>query len=542
MSVRLVTLFVLCTCCLVMSGCKPKPMGSPPDGEETRDAASQPLPDSAAQGNPTAAEATQTAEDAATGASKTDAAQSGSGDSNPAPAPAPDTTPAPEPAKTPAPEPDTTPAPTPEPTPAPAPAKAASAAESSSGGQPAGKPAEPPAEPPATAAPQAVERVTLGSADLTAGIPGEGPLTIAQIQAWLDNPANHATLEVELPKGLAAGAQAIRIPADNPLTRAKIELGRQLYFERRLSSDGTISCADCHHPDEGFAKHTQFGVGVGGQTGGRNSPTAYNRILSGPQFWDGRAESLEAQAIGPIANPIEMANTHEAAVDTLKKIEGYRIQFAKIFGDVTIENVGRAIASFERAIVTGPSPFDYYEPLRAMQNAFKSDLEDLAALKEDDPDLYDDYMRVLEASKKNAISESAIRGREIFFSDRGRCSACHVGANLTDEKYHNLGVGMAAEKPDPGRFAVTGQEQDRGAFKTPTIRNVALTAPYMHDGSQKTLEEVVQWYVKGGHPNPQLSKEVRKLDLTPQDEADLVAFMKACTGPFPVVETGRLPE
>ena len=384
--------------------------------------------------------------------------------------------------------------------------------------------------------------VTLGAPELTAGIPGEGPLTLPQIQAWLDDPGNHVTLEVELPMGLAAGARAINIPADNPLTRAKIELGRQLYFERRLSSDGTVSCADCHHPDEGFARHTQFGVGVDDQTGNRNSPVSYNRILSGPQFWDGRADSLEAQAVGPIANPIEMANTHEAAVATLKKIDGYRIQFAKIFGDVTIDNVGKAIAAFERAIVTGPSPFDYYEPLRAMQKAYRDDLEDLDALKEDDPDLYDQYIKVLEASKQHPISESAIRGREIFFSDRGRCTACHVGANLADEKYHNLGVGMDQEKPDLGRFAVTKEDKDRGAFKTPTIRNVALTAPYMHDGSQKTLEEVVKWYVKGGHPNPYLSKDIKKLDLTPQDEADLVEFMKACTGTFPPVNMQRLPE
>ena len=171
-----------------------------------------------------------------------------------------------------------------------------------------------------------------------------------------------------MPLGLSVGVGQISIPADNPMTRAKIELGRQLYFDKRLSADSTVSCADCHHPDEGYARHTQFGVGIGGQEGGRNSPVSYNRILSGAQFWDGRAASLEEQAVGPIANPIEMGNTHEAAVDTVKKIEGYRIQFAKIFDDgVTIGNIGKAIATFERAIVTGPSPFDYYEPLRAMQ-------------------------------------------------------------------------------------------------------------------------------------------------------------------------------
>ncbi|MEK6233876.1 MAG: c-type cytochrome [Planctomycetales bacterium] len=386
-------------------------------------------------------------------------------------------------------------------------------------------------------------KVMLGSPDLTAGIPGEGALTLEQIQAWIDDPKNHAALEVQLPLGMAAGAGQMKIPADNPLTRAKIELGRQLYFDKRLSSDATVSCADCHHPDEGYARHTQFGIGVDGQQGGRNSPVSYNRILSDAQFWDGRAGSLEAQAVGPIANPIEMANTHEEAVNTLKSIEGYALQFEKIFDDgVTIDNVGKAIATFERAIVTGPSPYDFYDPLRSMQTAFKDEIADLDALKADDLELYEQYMAKLKASEDHPMSDEAKRGRDLFFSKKGGCTACHVGANFADEKYHNLGVGMAADEPDLGRFAVTNEEKDRGAFKTPTVRNVALSAPYMHDGSQKTLGEVVEWYAKGGHPNPQLSKDVKKLELSDQDKKDLVEFMKALTGEFPKVETNRLPE
>ncbi len=139
------------------------------------------------------------------------------------------------------------------------------------------------------------------------------------------------------------------------------------------------------------------------------------------------------------------------------------------------------------------------------------------------------------------MSKSASRGRELFFSQKTSCTACHVGANFTDEKYHNLGVGMDAKEPDLGRYAVTKDDKDRGAFKTPTIRNVALSAPYMHDGSQKTLAEVVEWYDRGGHKNPHLSKDVRSLKLSQQDKADLVAFMNACTGEFPRVEQGRLP-
>ncbi|MBT4865057.1 MAG: c-type cytochrome [Planctomycetaceae bacterium] len=382
--------------------------------------------------------------------------------------------------------------------------------------------------------------VLLGSTALTAGIPGEGDLTVAQIGAWLDSEDNHAPLAVTLPAGLAAGSAAIVIPEDNPLTRAKIELGRQLYFDRRLSADNTVSCADCHHPDEGFARHTQFGVGIDGQQGGRNSPISYNRILSGAQFWDGRADSLEAQAVGPIASPIEMGNTHEAAVATVGKIEGYKLQFDRIFSDgVTIDNVGRAIASFERAIVTGPSPFDHYE---AFQRFAKLDEEDLKELLADDPELAAKYESLGDAKDKHPMSESAIRGRDLFFNKKINCAACHVGANLADEKYHNLGVGMSAEKPDLGRFEVTKVDADRGAFKTPTIRNVALSAPYMHDGGLKTLEEVVEHYNKGGMKNPNLSDKIVKLNLTDQQKADLVEFMKACTGAFPKIETERLPQ
>jgi len=380
------------------------------------------------------------------------------------------------------------------------------------------------------------KKTMLGDPSLTAGIPGTGPVTTAEIDAWLADPKNHEVLDVQLPLGLDVGAAAIKGLAKNPLTRAKIELGRQLYFDPRLSSDGTISCASCHDPEQGFAKSTRFGVGVKAQEGNRNSPTAYNRILSDVQFWDGRATSLEEQAKGPIANPIEMSNTHEKCMDGVGKIEGYKKQFDKIFGKVSIDGAADAIASFERAIVTGASPYDYQEKLKPFEKV------DLKELKADDPDLYAEYEKYAELAKKNPMSDSAKRGREIFFGTKGGCTACHVGPNLSDEKFWNLGVGMDAAKPDLGRFEVTKKEEDKGAFKTPTIRNVAQTPPYMHDGSQKTLEEVVEWYAKGGHPNPWLSKNVRKLDLTAQDKADLVEFMKACTGPLPKVETARLPK
>lgn len=411
------------------------------------------------------------------------------------------------------------------------------------------KPAEEkPAEdtPPADAKPDAdatdaaaSNKVLLGGPELTAGIPGEGALTKEQISAWLDDPRNHEVLEVELPLGLSLGALQIVGIEDNPLTRAKIELGRQLYFDPRLSADSTISCATCHNPDTGYAAPTQFGVGIKDQTGNRNSPVAYNRILSGPQFWDGRAASLEEQAVGPIANPIEMGNTHEACVKCLEGIEGYKMQFDKIFGEMTIEAVGKSIASFERVVVTGPSPYDYDA---ALDKYRRLPAEDLEFLEEDDPAAFAEYRRLLAAAEESPLSDSARRGKELFFSDKSRCATCHVGANFTDEKYHNLGVGMDAAEPDLGRYVVTMDDKDRGAFKTPTLRNVAQTAPYMHDGSQKTLEEVVEWYAKGGHPNDHLSDKIVKLELSDQDKADLVEFMKALTGPLTPVEKGRLPE
>lgn len=384
-----------------------------------------------------------------------------------------------------------------------------------------------------TASAKKSNKVLLGTGELTSGIPGQGPLTVKEIKDWLSQPENHEILEVTLPLGLSAGAAQMVGLKENPLTRAKVELGRQLYFDTRLSSDNTISCASCHHPDEGYGRHTQFGVGVRDQEGGRNSPISYNRILSGPQFWDGRASSLEDQAVGPIANPIEMGNTHETAVKTVKSIPGYQLQFKKIFKDgVNVDNIGKALAAYERTLVTGPSPFDYQEQLKPFLKMDKEDLEDLE----------EEYNAALTPAQAHPMSKSALRGMALFFSEKVNCAACHLGPNLADEKYHNLGVGMDAKKPDLGRYEVTKLEKDKGAFKTPTIRNVEFSAPYMHDGSLETLEEVVEHYNKGGIPNSYLSDKVKKLNLSDQDKRDLVAFMKACTGPFTKTEQGRLPQ
>lgn len=388
---------------------------------------------------------------------------------------------------------------------------------------------------------RAQETVVLGEEDsLTSGIPGTGPLTLEQVQTWLADPANHAELKVKLPMGLNLGEAQIKGIDKNPLTRAGIELGRQLYFDTRLSKDNTVSCASCHHPQEGFSRHTATGVGIGGQKGGRNSPGSYNRILSDLQFWDGRAESLEAQAVGPIQAPGEMGNTHAAAVSTLKTIPVYVAQFEKIFpkDGVTIENVGKAIASFERALVTGPSQYDWQEAWQKYASLAEEDLQEL----KDDAETNAKYEGVKAMVEGNPMSDSAVRGMKLFFSKESGCSNCHVGANLADEQYHNLGIGMAAKEPDLGRYTQTKVAKDKGAFKTPTIRNVALSAPYMHDGSLATLEEVVEHYDKGGDRNKWLSDKIVPLKLTSQQKVDLVEFMRACTGPLPHISSARLPE
>ncbi len=250
---------------------------------------------------------------------------------------------------------------------------------------------------------------------------------------------------------------------------------------------------------------------------------SYNRILSDLQFWDGRASSLEEQATGPIANPIEMGNTHEECVTTIAKSPVYQAEFKAVFGALNIDTVAQAIASFERAIVTGPSPYDYEEQLRPFAGTDPDDLKD------DNPELYQKYLDYKKLADEHPMSESAKRGRDIFFGTKGNCTACHVGANFSDEKYHNLGIGMDQdpEHVDHGREAVTKDDKDFGAFKTPTIRNMEFAGPYMHDGSLATLEEVVDWYAKGGHPNPHLDEKIKKLDSSDQDKKDLVEFIKA---------------
>ncbi len=297
---------------------------------------------------------------------------------------------------------------------------------------------------------------------------------------------------------LAIGLPPVPVPADNPQTPAKVQLGRLLYFDTRLSADATISCGSCHDPRTGWANHHPTDTGIRGQVGKRNSGTILDAAYMRYQFWDGRASSLEEQALGPIHNPIEMGETLENVVRKLNAVPGYRSRFRQVFGtDVTSDGVAKAIASFERTIVTGPAPYDRYQ-----------------------------------AGEKGAMSAAAVRGLALF-NGKARCAACHGGDVFSDQSFHNLGVGMTKPNPDLGRFVVTKQPADRGRFKTPTLRNVALTWPYLHDGSERTLAGVIALYDRGGVPNPNLDPLMQPLHLTAGERADLVAFLGALTGTLP---------
>lgn len=337
-------------------------------------------------------------------------------------------------------------------------------------------------------------------------------------------------MSVTVPSGFTPLATKVTVPVSNPITRGKYELGRQLYFDPRVSLDGTVSCATCHNPAKGWTDNMPVSVGIDGQTGGRSAPTVLNTVYGKSMFWDGRAPSLEGQAQGPIQNPIEMGKqSYKEIIERLRKIPGYREQFQKVFGtDVTLDGMAKAIATFERvAAISGNSKYDKYKD-----------------------------------GDSKALSESEKRGMVLFglrlspdddfktdvVLQKAKCTLCHAGFNFTDEQFHNLGIGWVPGEgnkggkfKDLGRWAVEpyGARYDgsMGAFKTPTVRDAEKTAPYMHDGSLATLEQVVEHYDKGGNPNPALDPDMKKLNLTAQEKADLVAFMKALTG-----ETKKLEE
>lgn len=310
---------------------------------------------------------------------------------------------------------------------------------------------------------------------------------------------------IEAPLGLPP----VPIPVDNPPTAETIALGRKLYYDPILSKDGTIACASCHQPDFGFADPRQFSIGVAGGKGDRQSPSVLNAAYYTEQFWDGRADSLEDQALGPMANPVEMAHTIAGIEEALSADATYVALFEEAFGPgpITGERASKAIASFERTVLAGNSPFDRY----------------------------------MYGGDETALSDEAKLGLEVFRSeDKGNCAVCHTieedHALFSDNKYHNLGVGFSLDGTfqDTGRFKVTNDEKDTGAFKTPSLRNIAQTAPYMHDGSLNTLKEVVDFYIGAGNSNPYRDPEVKELDHLTREERDaLVVFMESLTGEVP---------
>lgn len=337
------------------------------------------------------------------------------------------------------------------------------------------------------------------------------------------------------------GLPPLEFPADNPQTPEKIALGDKLFHDTRFSSTGLVSCASCHVREKAFADALRVSEGINKLTGTRNAPTVINAAYSTSAFWDGRSKDLEDQALHPFINPVEMALTdHQPILKVVRTDPEYKKQFKKVFGksgdQITMKEVTQAIASFQRTLISGNSPFDRY------------------------------YF----AGEEGALTEQQKRGFDLFVN-KGRCVSCHrveqTQALFTDNRFHNVGIGInTIQKEVPqlagkfletkmtlaevdkavlsdvrtselGRFAITKVLDDLGSFKTPTLRNIAVTAPYMHDGSLATLRDVVVHYNNGGVTkegdpvNDFLSGGIRPLNLTESEIDDLVAFMEALTSP-----------
>ncbi len=298
----------------------------------------------------------------------------------------------------------------------------------------------------------------------------------------------------------------IPIPEDNPMTPEVLALGQKLFFDPRLSGDNERSCAFCHEPNKGYGDERSTFEMINGEDGARNSPTIINSGYYTSNFWDGRAASLEEQAVGPITNPNEMDQTLPELVQELKGIEGYETLFLAAFSDgITENNIAKALAAFERQIVVKDTPYDKF-------------------LQGD----------------TSALSQEELRGLTLF-SDKALCSTCHNGPNLSDNNFHNIGL----DTEDEGRFALTKDFGDLGKIRTPSLYGITHTAPYMRDGSIATLEEVIDYYNRGGddHRNKHfiLKNFMSPLDLTDQEKADLLAFLKTLGGEPPIFTEPELP-
>lgn len=343
---------------------------------------------------------------------------------------------------------------------------------------------------------------------LVGGVMATVGLLSTQLQAQSSPPVGMVMVEEVIVPDIGPLPTVVPISATNLNYAAKVELGKQLYFDGRLSKNNQVPCAACHVPTTGFADARQVSIGVGGAIGDRQAPTILNTAYNPLQFWDGRVGSLEEQVLGPIQEEDEMAETIENVVKKIGKVKGYQQQFRAVFGtDVNMQGIAEAIAAYERTVISANSAFDKYM-----------------------------------SGDATAMDEAAIRGMALF-KGKARCILCHNGPNFTDNDFHNLGVPQVGPmKEDHGRFYVTRQEHDKGAFKTPTLRSITETAPYMHDGVFKTLEEVVDFLDQGGGHNPNLSQMVKPLGLTQQEKADLIAFLKALTGEKIKFEMPKLPK
>jgi len=285
------------------------------------------------------------------------------------------------------------------------------------------------------------------------------------------------------------------VPGDNALTPAKIALGRDLFFDSLLSDDGTKACATCHNPRYSFTDGRPVSIGVHGRVGRRNVPTLVNRAYGKSFFWDGRIRTLEDQVLQPIQDSLEMGMTLDQVVSRLRRDPVYASRFNDTFGrDPISEDVARALASYVRTILSGNAPFDRYT-----------------------------------RSKNVEVPAAFQRGLRVF--EQKGCVVCHVGPTLTDEQFHNTGVAWRdSVLADSGRYLVSGIPKDRGAFKTPTLREVARTAPYMHDGSLATLDDVIEFYDQGGRLNPFLDPLIHPLNLTADDRLALRVFLESLSG------------
>jgi cytochrome c peroxidase len=296
-----------------------------------------------------------------------------------------------------------------------------------------------------------------------------------------------------LPPPLAT-YEAMQIPAGNPMSAEKVALGRQLFFDERMSGDGSRSCYSCHVCEKGLTDGLAKSIGAFNKQLPRSSPTLWNIGYHKEFYWDGRSPSLEKQAMAAWTGANMGAKADEIAAK-LNALEDYRVQFQKVFtSDATPDNVVKAIAAYERTIISGNTAWDRYR-----------------------------------AGDRSALNARALRGWNIFQAIK--CTNCHDGVLLTDQQYHNVGIGMDQKEPDVGRFKVTNKLEDTGAFKTPTLRDISKSAPYFHDGSTATLEQAVDIMLGGGKPNPQLDrKNLEKHNVLPDQREDLLNFLRALSG------------